>query len=185
MSRDVLFVQGGGEAVHDDWDSHLVESLRRELGPGYRVRYPRMPNEADPSYAIWRDAIEDEFASLGEGALLVAHSVGATILLNTLAERRPRRAFGGVFLVAPPFVGEGGWPSEEIADMAGIGSRLPEDLVIRLYHGADDGIVPIAHLDLYARAIPRAEVRRLPGRDHQLNGDLAEVAADIRRLAPS
>ena len=82
-------------------------------------------------------------------------------------------------LVAPPFVGEGGWPSDEIADMAGIGACLPEDLVIRLYHGVDDGIVPIAHLDLYARAIPRAEVRRLPGRDHQLNGDLAEIAADI------
>ena len=44
---DVLFVQGAGEGVHDDWDRKLVESLRRELGPHYDVRYPRMPNEAD------------------------------------------------------------------------------------------------------------------------------------------
>jgi hypothetical protein len=34
----------------------------------------------------------------------------------------------------------------------------------------------------YAAAIPGAHVRRLPGRDHQLNNDLAEVARDIREL---
>jgi len=45
--RDVLFVQGAGEGVHADWDIHLVSSLRRELGPGYDVRYPRMPGEDD------------------------------------------------------------------------------------------------------------------------------------------
>ena len=39
---------GAGEDVHDKWDNKLVESLRRELGRGYEVRYPIMPNEADP-----------------------------------------------------------------------------------------------------------------------------------------
>ena len=28
---DVLFVQGAGEGIHADWDSHLVASLRRGL----------------------------------------------------------------------------------------------------------------------------------------------------------
>ena len=54
MTRQVLFVQGGGEGVHDQWDDKLVASLRRELGPGYEVRYPRMPGEDDPHYAPWK-----------------------------------------------------------------------------------------------------------------------------------
>jgi hypothetical protein len=44
----VLFVQGGGKNVHDQWDNKLVDSLKRNLGPDYEIRYPRMPNEADP-----------------------------------------------------------------------------------------------------------------------------------------
>jgi hypothetical protein len=40
----------------------------------------------------------------------------------------------------------------------------------------------VAHVDLYKKSIPHAQVRKLEGRDHQLNDDLSEVAADIRRL---
>ena len=32
MTKQVLFIQGGGEGTHDDWDNKLVESLERELG---------------------------------------------------------------------------------------------------------------------------------------------------------
>ncbi len=52
--RQILFIQGGGgHDVHDNWDDKLVDSLRRELGDGYEVRYPRMPGEDDPNYARW------------------------------------------------------------------------------------------------------------------------------------
>src|SRR5215469_8678211 len=47
MVKQVLFVQGAGEAAHDAWDAKLVRSLERALGEGYRVLYPRMPDEAD------------------------------------------------------------------------------------------------------------------------------------------
>ncbi|CAN7360580.1 hypothetical protein [Rhizobium sp. LjRoot258] len=48
MAKQVLFVQGAGEGVHDRWDTELVASLARELGESYAVRYPRMPGEDDP-----------------------------------------------------------------------------------------------------------------------------------------
>jgi hypothetical protein len=44
--------------------------------------------------------------------------------------------------------------------------------------------VPFAHAGLYARELPGAVFRRLDGRDHQFNEDLAAVAADIRQLGP-
>ncbi len=53
---------------------------------------------------------------------------------------------------------------------------------IYLYHGSEDDTAPYAHVDLYKQAIPQAHVRKLEGRDHQLNDDLSEVAADIRGI---
>ncbi|MFO1144141.1 MAG: alpha/beta fold hydrolase [Amaricoccus sp.] len=179
MRRQVLFVQGAGAGTHDDWDQRLVASLERGLGTDYAVEYPRMPYEADPTYLKWKRALEAAFDGLGDGAVLVGHSFGATVLVNAIAAGPPRFAPGGVFLVAAPFAGEGGWPVEGTEPRARLGSGLPEGVPICLYHGERDETVPVTHLDLYARAIPRAVIRRLPRRDHQLNDDLSPVAADI------
>ena len=53
---------------------------------------------------------------------------------------------------------------------------------VHVFHGLDDKTAPPSHADLYARAIPQAQVHQLPGRDHQLANDLSEVAKTIRRL---
>lgn len=180
--RQVLFVQGGGEGVHDQWDNQLVDSLRSELGPDYEIRYPVMPNEADPQYALWKHALEREIAVLGHGAVVVGHSVGGTILINVLAERTPQSSLGAICLIAAPFIGAGGWASDDIQPRSDLAARLPGDVPIFLYHGRNDDTVPFAHLELYARALPGAHVRRLADRDHQLNNTLSELASDIRRL---
>ena len=182
MTKQILFIQGGGAGAHDDWDSKLAASLARELGQGYDIRYPRMPNEADPSYPAWKTALEHEIAALDDAAILVGHSLGGTILINALAEQSPVRKLAGVFLISAPFVGTGGWPSEDIKPSRDLGARLPQATPIYLYHGSEDDTAPYAHVDLYKQAIPRARVRKLKGRDHQLNDDLSEVAADIRRI---
>ena len=43
-------------------------------------------------------------------------------------------------------------------------------------------MTPPSHADLYASVIPQAQLHWLPGRDHQLNDDLSEVAASIKAL---
>lgn len=183
MGKQVLFVQGGGAGVHDEWDNRLVDSLRRDLGPGYEVRYPRMPREDDPNFARWKAALFGELGKLDDGAVLVGHSIGATILVHSLAEESSVRPPAGIFLVSTPFVGEGGWQSDEIKPEPDLGSRLPARSPVYLYHGDADETVPVSHLRLNAKAIPQATARELPGRDHQLDNDMCEVAVDIRRLA--
>lgn len=180
--RQILFVQGGGADVHDTWDKKLVDSLRRELGPGYEIRYPRMPNEGDPSFPAWRTALEAALDALQAGAVVVGHSIGGTILIHTLGERTPNAALGAIVLIATPFIGPGGWPGEDIEPRSDLGARLPRGVPVALYHGERDDTVPVAHVELYARVIPQARVRRLPNRDHQLGNDLSEVASDIREL---
>src|SRR5688500_2258808 len=114
VKRQVLFIQGGGAGTHDDWDNRLVESLGRALGLNYEIRYPQMPSEDDPSYTAWKATIETELAALDDGAILVGHSLGGTVLVNVLAEDPPEREFGAIFLISAPFVGEGGWPADDL-----------------------------------------------------------------------
>jgi pimeloyl-ACP methyl ester carboxylesterase len=183
-SLQVLFIQGGGTGAHDDWDRKLAESLRRELGDGYEVRYPRMPGEGDPSYARWSAAIRREMTGLDHGAFVAGHSVGAAILVNALAEQPPRTRLSAIALVAAPFVGPGGWPGNEFELTSDLGARLPPGARVHVFHGMQDETAPPSHAGLYALAIPQAQVHRLPGRDHQLNNDLGEVAEAIRASRP-
>ena len=181
-TRHVLFIQGAGERTHDEWDDKLVDSLRRGLGDGYELRYPRMPAEDDPSAAAWRPAIAQAMATLEDGAVVVGHSVGGTFLIHTLARRPPKVRLGAIMLIAAPFVGEGGWPGDEFELPGDLGAKLPRDVAVHVFHGLDDDTAPPAHADLYARAIPHARLHMLPSRDHQLGDDLREVADEIRTL---
>jgi len=178
----ILFVQGAGKGTHDEWDDKLVASLRSRLGPGYDIHYPRMPNEDEPSYAAWSAALEPLLRTLHDGAVVVGHSVGGTVILKMLSERRPQLELGAVLLVAAPFAGDGGWSVGDLKIPPDLGARLPKGVPIHFFHGLEDETAPPAHVDLYARAVPHARVHRLPGRDHQLNDDLTEVAATISSL---
>ena len=183
MRREVLFVQGGGRGAHQV-DASLVASLANELGSDYEVHYPIMPHEDRPDYPAWNRILIEQLARLGDGVILVGHSVGATIVVWSLAEGQPQHQMAGVFLIAAPFVGDGGWQIEDFAPPKDIGTRVP-DVPIYLYHGREDETVPFAHVDLYAAALPQAFVRRLAGRNHQLDDDLSEVARDISGLNAS
>jgi predicted alpha/beta hydrolase family esterase len=178
QKRQILFVQGGGKGTYDEWDDKLVASLQQELGADYEIQYPRMPNEEEPSYALWKAALEREFATLRDGAILVGHSVGGTILVS-LTEQLAARRFGAILLIAAPFVGDGGWSADDLQFSPEHGARLPKGVPIHFFHGLADEVAPASHVDLYTRAVPQAHIHRLPGRDHQLNNDLKEVAAVI------
>ena len=183
-TRQILFIQGGGAGAHDEWDDKLVESLRRELGGGHEVRYPRMPDEGDPGYARWSAAIRREMADLDDGAVVAGHSAGAAILVNALAGQPPEKGLAAIVLIAAPFVGPGGWPSDEFELTGDLGARLPPGARVHVFHGLRDETAPPSHAGLYALAIPQAQVHQLPGRDHQLNNDLSEVAGAIRISRP-
>lgn len=184
--RQVLFIQGGGADTHDEWDHHLVVDLQRALGVGWDVRYPRMPDEGHPSHARWGPTILREVADLEDGAVVVGHSVGGTLLVHALADRPPQRRLGAVLLLSAPWVGDGGWPGPEFELPADLGARLPPEAVLHVFHGGDDATVPSAHAQRYAQAVGQAQLHLLPGRDHQLNGNMGEVAdvcAELLRVS--
>lgn len=181
-AKQVLFLQGGGKDTHDAWDNKLVASLTKELGPGYTIRYPRMPNESEPDAPAWKAAIARELRTLMDNVILVGHSLGAAILIDYLADGKLERRVAGVFLIAPPFIGDGGWASEELRPTKELVAKLPKGAPLYLYQGRQDEIVPFSHVGMFEKALPRAIIRRLEGRNHQLDDNLSEVAHDIRLL---
>ena len=179
--RHVLFIHGGGGGAFEA-DAALADSLRRRLGAAYEVRYPRMPDEEEPDYPTWRRLILEQVAEMGDGAILAGHSIGASVLARVMTDDDPPRApmVAGVFVASAPF-----WHDHDFWRWDAV--RLPEnpaelwpaDVPLFLYHGDQDRSVPVEHLEMYARALPQAEVRRLPGRDHQLGEEMGEMAGDV------
>ena len=149
--KQVLFVQGGGAGTHDAWDNKLVASLERALGPDYTIRYPRMPNEADPDPTAWKETIARELRTLSDGVFLVGHSVGAAILMDYLASGTEERRLAGVFLIATPFIGDGGWPSETL--------RPTRQVAVDLREGAHFIFIKAATMRPFRSVISRCSLR--------------------------
>jgi predicted alpha/beta hydrolase family esterase len=175
-------IQGGSEGAHK-YDAKLADSLRNKLGPTYEIRYPAMPNEAHPDYKNWKHFILQEVLQMGEDPILVGHSIGASVLIRILADRDQRQSIAGVFLIAGPFWHDHEfWRWDEVALPHDAAVHFPHGVPLFLYHGEEDEVVPVSHLNMYAKAFPQAVVRRLQQRNHQLNDDMSEVARDIESL---
>ena len=178
--RQILFIHGGGADAYEA-DGKLAGSLQTALGPDFEVRYPDM-NGAAPEYRAWSVGISGELSVLDGEAILVGHSLGASVLLKYLSEERVDQPISGVFLIAAPYWGTEDWEVEEFELQEDFASALPQDIPVFLYHSRDDEIVPFAHVEPYEAKLPWATVREFNGRGHQFGDDLSEVADDIRKL---
>lgn len=181
MHREILFIQGGGGSADHEADAKLVHSLREALGGNYRVHYPLLPNESAPDFGR-KNQIGRALSRLQGRIILVAHSLGASMLLKYLSESEVDQEIAGIFLLATPFwSGEEDWKQalklqEDFAD------KLPENASMFLYHCRDDAEIPYDHLLHYRQRLPRATFRELARGGHQFNVDLSLVAADIKTL---
>ena len=181
MKKQVLFIQGAGEGAYDE-DEKLAVSLRDLLGSEYYVHYPRMPEEEGQGYEAWRAQISKELAALDDEIILVGHSLGCSMLLKYISEEKVENSVAGVFLIAAPYWGAGGWQMDEFKLDEDHTSKLLKAVPVFFYHSRDDDIVPFTHLALHAEKFPQATIREFDGRGHQFNNDLSEVAADIKGL---
>jgi hypothetical protein len=181
MKKQVLFIQGGGDNGYEA-DTKLVTSLRAALGNGYEVSYPQLQSDESLSDFGWPLQIGNEINNINGDLILVAHSLGASLLLKYLSETKVEKRISGIFLLATPW-----WSGDEDwvkglklpHDFPG---RLPENVPIFLYHSMDDDEAPFEHLSLYAQKLPQASVHIIENGGHQFNNDLEFVAENIKEL---
>ena len=198
---EVILIQGAGAGAHEA-DALLAASLAEHLGDGFTVDFPLMPDEDEPDDDRWSAAIGAaidtaaidtaaiDTAAIDTAAIdpaaspavLVGHSAGGYLLLKHLAKHPPTQSIAALCIIAAPFPGaDPAWTFDDFELPDDLAERLPAGVPVLLYASEDDAIVPFAHLDHYARAIPGAIVRTVTG-GHQLGNDLRVVAEDIRAV---
>jgi pimeloyl-ACP methyl ester carboxylesterase len=180
---DVLFIHGAGDDAHHV-DGALVDALGQALGDGFRIHFPRMPGGDDPDNVAWKGTIVAE-ARRTKAGVVVGHSAGGAIVADMLAQGRQRMDLPharAIFLLAPPFIGRGGWDFEGFHFDRPVDDGTMAGLQMHLYFGTSDATVPQSHADLYAKVFPQAVIHRLAGCDHQFAGHLPRVARDVLSL---
>src|SRR5437763_795534 len=105
MAKTVLFIHSAGPQGRHQGSNDFVTILKKSLGAGYDIKYPKMPNPEEPDYNPWRDQIEKELVKMKEDSILVGHSLGGSVLLKYLSEEKCDRNFLGLFIVASPYWG--------------------------------------------------------------------------------
>jgi serine hydrolase len=182
MKKNILFIQGGGGEEDYAADAKLVASLQDALGNAYTVHYPFLPNESGPDFGRGKQ-IARELSSIQGEVILVAHSLGASMLLKYLSENEIKKEIAGIFLISTPFwKGDEDW-KEGLKLQKDFSEKLPKGVPIFLYHCKDDEVVPFTDLSIYAKKLHNAVVREIASGDHQLGNDLTQVARDIQSRA--
>jgi predicted alpha/beta hydrolase family esterase len=181
MGKHLVFFQGGGSDEDHEADGKLVASLKSKLGSGYSVHYPLLPNDGTPDLGR-RTQIGYEISVGEDNVILVAHSLGASMLLACLSETEVTKKIAGIFLLATPF-----WSGDEDWVKAfklqpGFAKHLDKKIPLNLYHCRDDEEVSFSHLDIYKQHLPWASFREISEGGHQFNNDLTIVANDIKSL---
>jgi pimeloyl-ACP methyl ester carboxylesterase len=180
MVKHLIFFHGGTEEDYDA-DAKLVASLKLKLGAGYSVHYPLLLNDGTPDFGR-RKQITHEIAASEDNVIIVAHSLGASMLLACLTETRIRKNIGGIFLLATPF-----WSGNEdwvkaFKLQADFATRVDKKTPLFFYHCMDDEEVPFDHLTMYKQQLPWASFREIRVGGHQMNNDLTIVVNDIKSI---
>lgn len=181
MVKHLIFFHGGGSEEDYEADAKLVDSLKLNLGPGYAVHYPLLPNDGTPDLGR-RQQISHEISAAEDNVILVGHSLGASMLLACVSEIKIRKKIAGIFLLATPF-----WDGDEDWVKAfklqpDFPTRLDEKTPLYFYHCRDDKEVPFNQLSNYKEKVPWASFREIPVGGHQFNNDLSIVANDLKSI---
>jgi predicted alpha/beta hydrolase family esterase len=177
-TQSVYFVHGAGDPRQPFGSGHLSDHLRRELGGGFDVLAPTMPDPDDPHYQPWRDQIAADLARIGDEPILVGHSFGGSVLLKYLGEGTHQEPIRGLFLASVPYWGP---DFAEYALPHDFAERLPS-IPTYLYHSRDDPEVPVSHMQTFRGHLPGAIAREIEGAEHSFTQGLPELVEDIRSL---
>jgi len=201
MKQQVVTIHGGTSFhSYDEYINYLqtreiaLEGLQQtpdwkmalagDLGEGFEVLSPRMPNGTNARYVEWHIWFERCAEFMRDGVILIGHSLGGIFLAKYLAENSLQRVVKATVLVATPFDGHFG--AESLVDFA-----LPDSLKrladrggnIYLVHSTDDPVVPFGEALKYQRSIPSAEILSFDDRGHFNQANFPEVVQLVASLA--
>lgn len=199
MKKQVLFINGG--EAFDTYDAYINylknsefdpkkekekkwrNSLEERLGSDFEVIMPTMPNRSNAKYKEWKIWLEKTFPYLKDNIVLVGHSLGGIFLAKYLSENDFPKKILATYLIAPPYNDRD--VNSSLADFV-----LPATLEgfarqggqIYIYHSEDDSMVPLADIEKYVKALPKAKRVIFKEKGHFIQEEFPEIIDSIQRL---
>lgn len=203
MKQQVIYIHGGESFVnHTDflerlrtkgiWDlpssravGKWTDRLPHDLGDGYEVFLPQMPNKQNARYEEWKIWFERHFEYLRDGAILIGCSLGAMFLLRYCTEETLPFVPKALILMATPL------PLPDLDDsdcrdfmcqLALVPSLTDKVPRVAIFHSTDDFAVPYSHGTALAALLPKASFITLTDKNHFIVPELPELVAYIKDL---
>lgn len=159
------------------------ENLRQDLGRGFEVILPSMPNKTNARYFEWKIWFRKIIPFLKKDVVLIGHSLGGIFLAKYLSENKFPKKIRATFLVAAPY-------DEKDADYLLLDFKLPESLArlskqggeIFIYQSEDDHVVPFADFYKYKKVLPNAHAAAFKDKGHFGQERFPELARAIKKL---
>lgn len=163
----VLFIHSAGAQGPGEGSSALLEALRSILPPQVTLLSPLMPEPDAPRAQPWGDAIEAQMKAIEGDFILLGHSLGGSSILQVLARSGMPDKLLGVVTLAAPFWSAPDWTLDEYALPQDAGEKLGGLFPLLILQGDEDDVVAGDHPQRYKNVLPQAEIRILPGVDHE------------------
>jgi len=157
------------------------KNLQKDLGPGFKVLLPDMPNWQNSRYEEWKIWFEKALAVSGADPVVVGHSLGGIFLIKYFSETPGHPKVRAIMLVGTPYK-----TASQNPDFGNFAlKREPRRLGklgpdVRFYHSQDDPIVDFADLEKYQKVLPGAAVKKYANRGHFIQNHFPDLAKDIR-----
>lgn len=159
-----------------DWKSFLF----RDLGEGFEVLSPRMPNKQNAKYEEWKIWFEKMFQFIENGVILIGHSMGGLFLVKYLSENNFPKKISALFLIATPYDLEGHVQEFRLGgDLQKVWEKCQN---IHIFHSNDDPIIPINEANIYKKIWTGSVLHLLIGRGHFNQENFPEIMEEIRKI---
>lgn len=162
----------------NDWKRNLAE----DLGDGFEVLRPHLPNGHNAQYAAWKIWFEKIIPYLNKDIVLIGHSLGGIFLVKYLAENNVPKTIRAVYLVGAPFNNEDGEMTDEFNPPKSLEAFEKQCGSITLYHSKDDPIVPFENFEKYKTKLTTAHFVEYADRKHFFDEHFPELVEDIKAL---
>jgi predicted alpha/beta hydrolase family esterase len=156
--------------------------LQEDLGGGFEVFLPEMPNKMNAKYTEWKIWFAKYLPFLRDGVYLAGHSLGGCFLAKYLTEEPFPVRIGRLYLISAPF--GNGTGSEGCGDFLPDPRRLPQlaeraDSIV-LIHAKNDQVVPFTAAESYSAALPSARTIFPERGGHFIGEAFSEFLQDLR-----
>ena len=182
MSYEILLIQGAGLVTTDE-EQVIVDALKAELGEGFRIVYPPIPDADNPSYQAWDSVLTASLERLSGKVILLGHSLGGSVVLKHFSKEPIPDKIIGMILFGVPYWKDQNWDVSEYViedDFVGNLSKLDN---IYFYYSTDDEVIPKYQFESYQKLMPQALYRVFSDTDHSYHKAIPNMIADIRDLA--